>query len=280
MITSKEFKPFFDINNTSSVVVARVYQEEAKGVALKERIVHAERYDLERIEGDRWDYNQHAGAEKEATQNCFELARDGFNLVVWISPKSEIYEEGRLNIVLPDGDALGFDSWAIPLLLDENKSMELGMRLLELEGVSMDPITEVESLRRQPIGYKVEEGQQWIDKCRELMPELSVIWDEIESGEVDRRMMKIVRKVEMVKARVGGDNIRFEREMKKIGLSLNFAGDHGGSWLSQERGRGIGVIAMVKEGNIIQYSVGSTEGLTYCKKCGCWYSGEKCPICE
>lgn len=39
-------------------------------------------------------------------------------------------------------------------------------------------------------------------------------------------------------------------------------------------------IIIVKSIDGISFKKGSTEGLTYCKKCGCWYSGEKCPICE
>lgn len=202
----EEFKPYFDVKVTPSEVVARVFQEERRGVGIEQRVVHAQRYDFARLEQDNWKYNQHAGAEKEATKNCFELGKNRLKLIFWISPKSEIYEEGRLTIILPDEEAQSFDSWAMPLLLDETGSMELGERLLELGGVSMDPIVGVESLRRQPIGYKVEEGQNWIDMCRELMPELSVIWDEIESGGVDKRMMRIVQKVEMVKSRVGGNN--------------------------------------------------------------------------
>ncbi len=279
MNNKESFKAYFDIRKTGAEVIARVYQEERNGVKVSERIVHAEKYCKNRIEKDNWSYNKHAEAEKEATQNCFELARDGFNLIVWVSPKSEIYEEGRLNIILPDGEAMSFDSWAVPLLLDENKSIELGERLLEFEGVSMDPIVGVESLRRQPIGYKVNEGQKWIDKCRELMPEFMVIWDEIESGRVDKNMRRIADKVEEIKVKMRGNNVLFEKEMARMGYRLNVAGDHGGSWLSQEIGRGIGTIAMRGvEG--IRFLVGNTEGLNYCKKCGCWYSGDKCPICD
>lgn len=275
----EEFKPYFDIRVTDSEVVARVYQEEGRRVRVEQRVVHAQRYHLARLEQDNWEYNQHAEAEKEATKNCFELAKDGFNLIIWISPRSEIYEEGRLNIILPDEEAQSFDSWAMPLLLDETGSMELGERLLGLGGVSMDPIVGVESLRRQPIGYKVEEGQNWIDMCRELMPELSVIWDEIESGGVDKRMMRIVRKVEMVKSRVGGNNFLFEREMIGFGYHLNISGSHGGSWLSLGGMLGVGV-RVNGIGGEIQYVVGNSENLKYCKKCGCWYSGDKCPICD
>lgn len=39
-------------------------------------------------------------------------------------------------------------------------------------------------------------------------------------------------------------------------------------------------IIIVKTVDGISFRKGKTEGLTYCSKCGCWYSGEKCPICK
>lgn len=38
------------------------------------------------------------------------------------------------------------------------------------------------------------------------------------------------------------------------------------------------IIIVTAEG--ISFRKGSTEGLTYCSKCGCWYSGDSCPICK
>ena len=39
-------------------------------------------------------------------------------------------------------------------------------------------------------------------------------------------------------------------------------------------------IIIIKSAEGISFRSGKTEGLTYCAKCGCWYSGEKCPICK
>jgi hypothetical protein len=67
--------------------------------------------------------------------------------------------------------------------------------------------------------------------------------------------------------------------MANMGLKLNVSGSHGGSWLSNEMGNGVGVIAIMTADGI-SYRVGNTEGLTYCLKCGCYYSGDKCPACK
>lgn len=39
-------------------------------------------------------------------------------------------------------------------------------------------------------------------------------------------------------------------------------------------------IIIVKTINGISFRNGKTEDLRYCSQCGCWYSGEKCPICK
>ena len=114
----KEFKPYFNVNEHSDMVIARVYQEERKDVFEPElRMVHAENYFEKRIESDDWEYNKHSGAEKEATKNAFELMKEGQNLVIWLSPVSDIYEEGRINIMLPglEKGEMFFDPWGVPL---------------------------------------------------------------------------------------------------------------------------------------------------------------------
>lgn len=40
-----------------------------------------------------------------------------------------------------------------------------------------------------------------------------------------------------------------------------------------------GWILTFKDGNLTSY-FGSTEGLNYCKRCGCWHKGSKCPYCD
>lgn len=265
----KEFKPYFDIKKHSDEVVARVFQEERNGTGdLKLRVVHAEKYDRTRISTDKWEYNKHSGAEKEATKHAFELAGDGFGLIVWISPKSDIYEEGRLNVMLPSGDSNRMDPWGIPLKLGENESMELAERLLEAGGLSMDPITDPESLRRQPVGFRLNNDENWLDKCRELMPEMEDIWNEMGRGGVDVNMKNIVKKVRRAKEAAGGSNIVFEMEMAKMGYLLNVAGDHGGSWLSTLNNEGIYNYKLTKISGVIYTEKVKVRGRWICPLCG------------
>jgi len=274
-----EFKPYFNVKETSPEVIARAYQEEAVGRDIEYRTVEAEVYAKKRIERDKWEYNGHAKAERKATINTFDLMSDGYEMVIWLSPKSEIYEEGRMTIMIKtevDGRE-GFDPWGIPLLVSEEKTMELGERLLEKGGVSMDGINGLESLRENPIAFSLEEKGEWMEKCRELMPEYGELWDFIAEGKVRENWSNILKVVEeeMVVAR--GNNVLFEMGMLARGRRLNIAGGHGGSWLSQ-LGVGVGLMDIFNNVNIIGKG---DERLAYCEGCGKYYMRKKgkCPLC-
>jgi hypothetical protein len=216
-----------------------------------------------------------------ATKNVFSLIKEGFNLMIWVSPKSEIYEEGRLTVMLAGKKEkeLFFEPWATPLLVDQKESYALGKKLIDFGGVVMDEFRDSEDLRGQPIAFKVEDDENWLKKCEELLPEIDWMWEAIASGKVDENMKRIALEIKEVKELARGNNVMFELIMADRGYKLNVAGDHGGSWLSRGFGNGEGIIAVVTADGI-SYRKGSTEGLNYCSKCGCWYSGEKCPICK
>lgn len=281
MNNKENFKPYYDINQHSSEVVARVFQEERKGVGRELRIVHAENYEESRIKTDNWEYNLHSGAEKKATQNVFELFRQGTQMVIWISPASEVYEEGRLNVMLKgekEGE-LFFDPYGLPLDLNREESLELGQRLGRMGGKSLVAPSDIETLREQPMGFYLRD-KNWLQKCRELMPEMEWAWETIETGKVEENMKIIAGEVKEARQKAGGNNYLFEMIMARNGYYLNVSGSHGGSWLSQELVRGVrGIIAFDINGKI-EYRLGKTEGLHYCEHCGCWYSGEKCPVCK
>ena len=277
---NKEFKPYFDINDTGLEVIARVFQEERKNVSPSMRVVHAEDYFRSRIYRDNWQYNLHSQAEKKATINAFELFDSGCQMAIWISPQSEIYEEGRINVMLfgEKGGEKFFETYGMPLLEGEEKSMEMGEKLIEKGGVVRGNINEIDDLREQPIAFYLR-GEEWLKKCQELLPELSWAWETIALGKVDENMKKIALEVQMAREKAGKNNYLFEIIMAQRGYLLNISGSHGGSWLSQDLGREQGIIAL-NIGGKIEYRLGRTEGLKHCEKCGCWYSGEKCPVCN
>jgi hypothetical protein len=162
-----ENRKFYDINQNSLGEIAGAFLEEGTDPDLRKRINISDLYSESNIEIDNWEYNGHSEEEKEATLNVFALGKAGYNLVVWISPDDggETYKEGRLNIEFP---VFGKKEWAlygkhVPLLCDENESFELAKRLLENNGKSIDSIDNKESVRQQPIGFKIGEVDDWIE---------------------------------------------------------------------------------------------------------------------
>ena len=187
----REKKYFYDVNLHSAEVVAGAFIEE--GIAdLRLRIHKAEPYREGRIGSDNWEWNEHSGAEKEATENVFELAKKGKNLIIWISPEDggRVYQEGRLNVYLPMQEENGewvVQGWGIPLQWDRFRSTKLGERLLAEGGVSMERIDDGESLRRQPIGFEWGKDDNWLSWFQKIMPEFNQIWNLIEvGGEVEK----------------------------------------------------------------------------------------------
>lgn len=278
-MNKKEFKPYFDINEHSDSVIARAYQEERNEVEdLSLRVVHAEDYFERRLKEDCWKYNHHAGTEMVATKNVFSLMKSGFDLMIWISPKSDIYEEGRLTVMIA-GEKKGelfFEPWATPLLVDQKESLNLGQKMIDLGGVTMDEFRSSEDLRGQPIAFKLRDDESWLRKCEELLPEMDWMWEAIVSGKVDENMKRIAMEIRDVKKMARGNNVVFELLMADRGYKLNVAGDHGGSWLSGGFENGEGII-IINGSDGLTYRKGRVDGLTYCSKCGCYYSGDSCP---
>lgn len=274
-----ENKKFYDIRRNGISEIAGAFLEERIDLDLKNRINISDLYPENRIEKDRWEFNRHSEAEKKATINVFELGKRGFNLVVWISPDDDgkVYKEGRLNIEFP---VFGQNEWAIygkhvPLLCDGPESIKLAENLLKNGGESVDLITDIESLRRQPIGFKIEETNDWVKKCKQLMPQFMDIWDFIESGEDVENKIKMEQDVRLAMEEADGDNCLFESIMAEMGNQINQEGGHGSSW-----NNGRGMIVSVNANGETSYTFGSTEGLTFCEKCACWYAGSKCPKCK
>lgn len=277
-----ENKKFYDINQNSLSEIAGAFLEEGVKNDLRERINISDLYEESKIEKDNWEYNEHSEAEKEATINVFDLGKKGYNLVVWISPDDggNVYKEGRLNIEFP---VFGKNEWAIygkhvPLLCDEKESFNLVKRLLESGGVSIQPIEKIENVRRQPIGFKIEETNNWIQEIKKMMPEFMEIWDFIEEGKDTENKIKMEKDVRMAMERADGDNYLFESLMARMGNEINAEGGHGSSWGSENNRMGI-IVSVGIDGELV-YGLGNIDGLKHCKKCDCYYSGDKCPLCK
>ncbi|HEX8923542.1 MAG TPA: hypothetical protein VF828_02310, partial [Patescibacteria group bacterium] len=165
----------------------------------------------------------------------------------------------------------------IPLTWDKDESTKLGQRLIENGGRSFEKISDSESLRRQPVGIKIEKMYEWLNECRKLMPEFIDYWDFIENGEDIKNKEAMEAAVRRAKAAAKGDNVKFELEMQRQGFRINAEGGHGSSYL----GKGVftGKIRMTGgEAYIKPVEVG---GKLVCPICGEELNKEmgKCPKC-
>lgn len=275
-------KKFYDIRKNNVREIAGVFLEEGVVGDVRQRINISDLYFESDIEKCSWEYNIHSDAEKEATKNIFALGKQGCNLVIWISPEDEngVYKEGRLNIEFP---VFGDKEWSIygrhvPLLCNREETFELAKRLLENSGMSVSLITEIENIRRQPIGFRIDNIDDWIDVCKDLMPEFVDIWDFIEKGKDSENKLNMEKEVMLAIEKSDGNNYVFEEIMALRGNKINQEGGCGSSWNNNTYG--FGMIVSKSLGGEVSFKLGNTEGLIFCKKCGCWYDGDKCPICD
>lgn len=83
----------------------------------------------------------------------------------------------------------------------------------------------------------------------------------------------------VVERKVGVDPFRIQQYLfGELKVTKVAGGGCGGSSLSGEFGLGQGII-IINTADGITFKVGNTEGLNFCSKCGCFYSGDKCPVC-
>jgi len=226
MINVENKNKFYDVNSSPVGDIEKVFREEAKVDDVRRRIVKADKYSEKRIEQDEWGWNEHSDAERVATINAFELAKNGSNMVVWISPEGGSYKEGRLNIYLPffKNNEWNLQGYGIPLLKNQDESLNLGK---ELVGKNGKCIGNIEELRRQPIGFKIDNQEKWLEECQKLMPDFNNLWEFIENSGEQKQKEKVLEAVLYAKDRAQGNNILFETIMARQGFLINAVGGHG-----------------------------------------------------
>lgn len=231
--------------------------------------------------------------EYEGMMSMYELAKMGFSHVFWISPPGgpANYPEGRLVVgkVVKTDNEVEFECRGVPILDSEDKLLEEVSELIKNGGVNLvGGLGSVEDLRSRAIGINLDDEQLW-DFCKHIFG-MGEVWDVIKRGEdvvrasevigvagevlVDiRRRFGVVTPKNSLQA-----GIMFEQVMAVRGWSIS-GGNHGGTNMSVLNGQmGVFDKVYVGENKIRIDSMGNVQH--YCKNCGCWYSGDKCPFCS
>jgi hypothetical protein len=227
-------------------------------------------------------------AEYEGMKSIWELAKDGYQYVFWLSPPGgrSVYTEGRLvvgKVIKNDGE-ISLECRGIPVLESAEKMMKTANDLLDKGGTTIDGIRNSEDLRSQAIGINLENKDLW-DFCEEIFG-MKEVWETIRRGEDLKNKIEITDKTELAKKIVrvnlgeinSGNSIvagaMFEGIMARWGYKIA-GGNHGGTNLDA-LGGAFGYL--YNEGKLTRISA-SGEKISYCEKCHCWYKGDKCPYC-
>jgi hypothetical protein len=257
----------YDVRVSDSAEIAGAFLENKKTGDIRKRVNPFDMVGV-RINSEA----PFAKEEEEATKNFLKLA-ESFPLVIWFSPPGGVYTEGRINVgrVLKNKDGeIKIKGKGIAVKWSGDEMLAVANRVVEKGGVPMDEFFDVEGLRKQPMGIDLGE-EKWIKKCKELIPELATVWDYIKSGGDLKAKEEIIKTVERVLLKTGYNNVAFEREMANEGHEI-IGGNHGGTHLGEA-----GIIIIKKDDGTITYRLGNVDGMTLCKNCGCWYTGDICP---
>jgi len=259
--------------------IAGVYLEEGRDLSVKER---TNPYFLGWKDGKselKLDSEApYFEEEKEAMQNIFELAKEGYKLIFWFSPRGEYYPEGRIVVgrvkEVLSGDVL-LECRGLVSLESPESMMGMAEKIMDKGGMSMDGIENIEDLRKEPVGVNIV--GDWCDFGEEIIGDRET-WDWIrEGGDVELKKevgTKVVWVLEQAR-KVGREKDTRYYEMMMVryfGLRLNSSGNHGGSSL--------GYFDSLFGINMVDLRKGD-ERLAYCEGCGKYYMRKKgkCPLC-
>jgi hypothetical protein len=225
--------------------------------------------------------------EGESEERIERMILDGAKMVVNVSPKSQ--DLGYFDDVV--------DIWKVE---DKGKinlfRFKVDMDKTELESFDRLMGGEVEELRLAEVVAMLNLAQKKdgisIGKIMAIAKELVTSFEGnygeklfLDSELITRLYVAVRLEVErrrtecpVIERGVGVDPWRMKQYLyEELKVTKVAGGGCGGSSLSGEfSSQGI-IIVNTIDG--ISFRVGSTEGLSFCPKCGCFYSGDKCPIC-
>lgn len=156
----------------------------------------------------------------------------------------------------------------IPLEVDWFRSLAIGKRLMAKGGVVLGKVETSEDLRTQPIGFNIDNQDDWLAVCRRMMPEMAECWEEIASERDKQREHSLIGVVREVRARVGDNNVLFQLEMARRGHKLNEVGAHGSGYLGDQKTGMMQFKIEFRNGQYYTEPMVDTQGRLVCPVCG------------
>ena len=102
-------------------------------------------------------------------------------------------------------------------------------------------------------------AKEEVDRLARETSTVAVVTDKVVEGVLEKMPIHLYNEGKMTRTREKGGACGLE--------------DAGGKFSKE------GWILEMKDGKMIS-SWGSTEGKTFCSRCGCWHEGRKCPYCD
>jgi len=231
------------------------------------------------------DLSENCEFESQRLRIIEEELKKGKDLVVSVSPKNTDldYPDDMVDFwKRGEGDKLTLLRFKTEMSVFELRDFES----MNKEGYKLNDLIGMLSLAKENKGTSMTLIERI---ARNLTTEFEMEFGEkiYLDGEMMTRLYIAVRlEVERQSREIGIESrnyILLAPEIKnylygELKVKRTSGGGCGGSSLSGQFGSE-GII-IIKTADGISFRKGSTEGLNYCSKCGCWYSGDKCPICK
>jgi hypothetical protein len=179
-------------------------------------------------------------AEYKGMKNVWNLAREGYKYVFWLSPSGgrSIYDQGRISVgVVKNSEKVEIECRGIPILVTASELYAMGKEIVDCGGKTIDLIEKAEDLREQAIGINLKNEEQLWYFCRSIFG-MEKVWKAIIKGKDISNKREIIKTVDEVLVRVkncyGSFNSNnsiesgalFEKEMQIRGYQM-VGGNHG-----------------------------------------------------
>lgn len=179
-------------------------------------------------------------AEYKGMKNVYNLAKNGYRYVFWLSPEGgrSIYDQGRISVgIAKNKEKNELECRGVPILVTAEEMGEMAKKIVDYGGKTIEKIEKPEDLREQAIGINLESDEDLWKLCESVFG-MKKVWETIISGNDIRKKSELMNVVGDVLIQVRGyhgeftskNSIEvgafFEREMQIRGYEM-VGGNHG-----------------------------------------------------
>lgn len=210
------------------------------------------------------------------------------SIMVWLSPKGEIYQEARINVyqtINVDGQKYLF-FWSMPSSNTDEECLTFSQNLLRFAATEPPAIEDAEALRVSPLPVQIPQGETLTGFLNKQIP-FPKVWEEISSGRIIedtvtefatvKRLVSskydriISQKTEYENLIVGARLEMAVKEMLNIELRSGVHGSLNENALSE-----LGVNSLMTTGRLFSEGTNlSSHEQVHCGACGEYTRGQK-----